>query len=155
MNTEESVNEAGSTESYNEIELDGEAWKERDNTTYTSILDIYGVPELFSENSTDFYHNNKNISNKKEQELIDYVLSDDFTDETKTNKDEELVEYIFSKEVSTSKVKEYSKDKEDYASMTLMAVVFVIFAFGLFMVRFNIKRQNRREKYGIEINMED
>ncbi len=155
MNTHDCITKSESTETTGGIELDGESWKEREDTTYTSLLDLYEVSDLFSEKITNLYENKKAEEVIYEQELMDYVVSGAVGVDNQIKKEDELIEYIFSQEINLSKVKEYDKGEYGYTTLLIMAGIFVIFAFGLFMVRFNIKRQNRREKYGIEINMED
>lgn len=155
MDTEDYIIESESTESEGGIELDGESWKERDDTTYTSLLDLYGVSDLFSEEVTVSYKHIEVEKDIKEQKLMDYVVSGEVVVNNRTSKDEELIDYIFSVEIDISKVKEYDKEEKGFGILITIVGLFVVLAFCLFMVRFNIKRQNRREKYGIEINMED
>ncbi|MDE6742355.1 MAG: hypothetical protein K2J95_00570 [Lachnospiraceae bacterium] len=58
------------------LTLDGEAWKNRDNTTYNSPLDINGVTDLFSQENTDHYNDRKQESYTEQQELAEYLFSE-------------------------------------------------------------------------------
>ena len=113
------------------------------------------MSDLFSEEVTISYKHIEVEKDIKEQKLMDYVVSGEVVVNNRTSKDEELIDYIFSEEIDISKVKEYDKEEKGFGILITIVGLFVVLAFCLFMVRFNIKRQNRREKYGIEINMED
>lgn len=141
----------GSTEQYDEqggLVLDGESWKNKDTTTYTSILDLYGVADLFSAEHTRLYEQ----KHMEEQELQEYIFSGTMPE--KDGEEEALIEYLFSDGVALSKVKDYNTQKEDYTLCLTLAAVLACLVFGMIMVRYSGKRKKRRENFATEINME-
>lgn len=131
--------------------LDGESWKNRDNTTYTSLLDMYGAPELFSSEKTNLYSEIKQVDILEQQNLVNYIFSGQMQVE---NEEENLIDYIFSKEIELSKVKNYNRDEDDYFLCFVMAEILGILIFIRLLAKFNAKRKKRREKYETEINLE-
>lgn len=141
-----------STEISGSMTFDGEAWKNRENITYTSILDIYNASDLFSSKSMEFYHESEQEKLVKQQEMVDYIFSDQLNTE---NSDEELINYIFSEEIELSKVKKYSRNENNYFICYILAIVLTVLVFVYLIMNFILRRKKRRGKYATEINMED
>lgn len=134
------------------LTLNGEAWKNREHTTYTSLLDKYGVPDLFSGQNTERYQRAGEEREAHWQELGEYIFSGRM--QTKTE-EENWTELIFSQEIRFSKVMDYSKGTEDYSVCFIMAqILFVLFFIYILMKR-NAGKRKKREAYADEINMED
>ncbi len=138
-------------ESSSSMTLDGESWKNRENTTYTSLLDMYGAPELFSFERTNLYYEIEQEDILEQQNLVNYIFSGQMKVE---DKEENLVDYIFSKEIELSKVKNYNRDANNYFLCFVMAEVLVVLIFIRLLIKFNAKRKKRREEYETEINLE-
>lgn len=137
------------------LKLDGEAWKEKDATAYTSILDLNGASDLFSQENTQIYEAKRNEEQIIQEELKEYI----FTDRQQEQENEaELVDYIFTREISLSKVKDYTADNTNDGSGTIYTAAAVLLAGVLFaaaLYRYNSGRKKRREKFATEINMEN
>lgn len=150
------VNNANETENALEenegLTLDGEAWKSKDSTTYTSVLDLYGASDLFSGEVTQLYEESYLQEQELQSNLKEYVFSGDMEQE----KDEHdvLVDYLFSEGVSLSKVKDYTTKQENYTFCLVLAMVLVGLIFAIVMLRYNSGRRKRRESFATEINME-
>ena len=54
--------------------LDGNSWKNKEIKTYTSILDLYGVSELFSEDSYKLYQESTEKDKELQGTLKEYIL---------------------------------------------------------------------------------
>lgn len=133
------------------LELNGEAWKNRDNTTYTSLLDMYEAADLFSDESMRLYQEQEEAQNTEQQELTEYIFSGKM--QTKSE-EENMVEYIFSEEIQLSKVRDYSRKEEDYSICFAMAELFFVMLFLYILMKVNAGRRKRREAHAVEINME-
>lgn len=133
------------------LELNGEAWKNRDNTTYTSLLDMYEAADLFSDESMRLYQEQEEKQNTEQQELTEYIFSGKM--QTKSE-EENMVEYIFSEEIQLSKVRDYSRKEEDYSICFAMAELFFVMLFLYILMKVNAGRRKRREAHAVEINME-
>ena len=133
------------------LELNGEAWKNRDITTYTSLLDMYEAADLFSDESMRLYQEQKEEKNAQQQELTEYIFSGQM--QTKSE-EENMVERIFSEEIQLSKVRDYSRKEEDYSICFVMAELFFVMLFLYILMKVNAGRRKRREAYAVEINVE-
>ncbi len=138
-------------ETSSSMTLDGESWKNRENATYTSLLDMYGAPKLFSSEKTNLYSEIKQEDILEQQNLVDYIFSGQMQ---VIDEEENLIDYIFSKEIELSKVKNYNKDENDYFLCFVMAEILIALIFIRLLVKFNAKRKKRREEYEAEINLE-
>lgn len=134
------------------LELNGEAWKDRDITTYTSILDMYGAADLFSDKTTQQYQEMQEAG-AMDQQLADYLFSGRMQEAGTT--DQELIDYIFTEELELTKVKNYNKDTNNYFLMLTMLGILVIMLFAMGLTEYNRRRRKRREKYAAEIDMEN
>lgn len=134
------------------LRLDGESWKNKDSTTYTSILDLYGVSDLFSQEMGQRYEKMQMEEQALQEELREYVFSGALRQE---KLDGELIDYIFSEPMSLSKVKEYTTEKETDALCLFLAAVLAGLLFGRMIFRYNRERKKRRENFAVEIDMED
>ncbi len=133
------------------LTLNGEAWKNRDNTTYNSLLDINGVTDLFSQESTDQYNDRKQESYTEQQELTEYLFSEQAETE---NMEENEADRIFSEEIRLSRSRDYSRNEEDYSICFVMAEIIFVLLFLYLLIRINAGRRKRREAHAAEINME-
>ncbi len=133
------------------LTLDGEAWKNRENTTYNSLLDINGVTDLFSQESTDQYNDRKQESCAEQRELTEYL----FSEQTETeNIEENEADMIFSEEIRLSRNRDYSRSEEDYSICFVMAEIIFVLLFLYILIKINAGRRKRREAHAAEINME-
>lgn len=149
--TENEDNEAATEES-GSMTFDGEAWKDREDVTYTSLLDMYSAENLFSSENMELYKESEQAKQAESQELIDYVFSGYLN--TGDN-DAELIDYIFSEKIELSNVKDYSRNENDYFVCYVMAAVLVALIFVCLLINFNSRRKIRRGKYATEIDLED
>lgn len=134
------------------LKLDGESWKNKDSTTYTSILDLYGAADLFSRGTTWQYEKIQLDERELQEELREYVFSKETWQE---NQDGELMEYIFSEAVTLSKVRDYATEKGKDTLCMILAAVLTGLIFGMIVFRYNGERKKRRENFAVEINMEN
>lgn len=131
--------------------LNGEAWKNRNNTTYTSLLDRYGVPDLFSGESMELYRKTEEEGRKEQRELTEYI----FSGRMQTGSEEEnMIELIFSQEIRFSKLRDYNRNEDDYSICFLMAEMLFVLVFIYVLIKINAGRRKRRESYAVEINLE-
>ena len=133
------------------LTLNGEAWKSRNQKTYTSLLDQYGVSDLFSARNTERYRELQQEKGTQHQELIEYVFSGRM--QTK-GEEEDLVELIFSKEIQFSRIRDYSRDEEDYSMCFVLAEFLFVLLFIYILMKINAGRRKRREPFAAEIDME-
>lgn len=145
METEEIYESSGS------LILDGESWKDRNNTTYTSLLDRYGVANLFSSESMELYQEMKEEKHARQQALTEYVFSGQM--QTK-GEEEDMVELVFSREIQFSKLRDYSRSEDDYTICFVMAEVLFVLIFLYILIKVNAYRKKRRESHAAEINLE-
>lgn len=145
METEEIYESSGS------LILDGESWKDRNNTTYTSLLDRYGVADLFSGKSMELYQEMKEEKHARQQALTEYVFSGQM--QTK-GEEEDMVELVFSREIQFSKLRDYSRSEDDYTICFVMAEVLFVLIFLYILIKVNAYRKKRRESHAAEINLE-
>lgn len=150
--TEEDQNVEAVSESSENLNLNGEAWKNRNNTTYTSLLDRYEAADLFSKKSMRLYQQLEEEKHTEQQELTEYIFSGQM--QTKSE-EENMVERIFAEEIQLSKVKDYSRNEDDYFICFVMAEVLFVLIFVYILMKINAGRRKRREAHAIEINMED
>lgn len=133
------------------LSLNGEAWKNREHTTYTSLLDQYGVPDLFSEQSTKLYQKVRQEREERQQEMSEYVFSGQM--QTKTE-ETDWADLIFSQEIQFSKVMDYGKSTEDYSACLILLEILFVLLFAYILLKRNAGKRKRREAYAAEINME-
>lgn len=145
---EEGESDAGTT---GILTLDGEAWKNRENTTYNSLLDINGVTDLFSQENTDQYNDRKQESYTEQQKLTEYLFSEQAETE---NAEENEADMIFSEEIRLSRSRDYSRSEEDYSICFVMAEIIFVLLFLYLLIKINAGRRKRREAHAAEINME-
>lgn len=150
--TEEGQDVEDVSETSGNMELNGEAWKNRNNTTYTSLLDRYEAADLFSDKSMRLYQQLEEKKNIEQQELTEYIFSGQM--QTKSE-EENLVERIFAEEIQLSKGRDYSRDEDDYSVCFVMAEVLFVLVFIFILMKINTGRRKRREAHAIKINMED
>lgn len=151
--TTEDTDAISSTEVSGSMTFDGEAWKNRDNVMYTSLLDMYGASDLFSSKSMEIYNKLGQEELAEQQELVNYIFSGRLN--TEDNNDEELINYVFSNEIEFSKTKDYGKNENDYFICYVMSAALVVLVFVCLLINFDVRRKKRREKYAAEINMEN
>lgn len=150
--TEEDQDVETVSETSGNLELNGEAWKNRNNTTYTSLLDRYEAADLFSDKSMRLYQRLEEKKNTEYQELTEYI----FSGQMQTKREEEnMVERIFAEEIQLSKVRDYSRDEDDYSICFVMAEILFVLVFIFILMKINTGRRKRREAHAIKINMED
>ena len=146
-------NEAGEAASgvTGNLTLNGEAWKSRNQKTYTSLLDQYGVSDLFSDRNTERYRELQQEKAAEHQELTEYVFSGRM--QTK-GEEEDLVELIFSEELQFSKTRDYSRGGEDYSICFVLAEFLFVLLFIYILMKINAGRKKRREPLAAETDME-
>lgn len=133
------------------LTLNGEAWKNRNNTTYTSLLDRYGVAALFSSESMELYQKMEEERRAEQQELAEYIFSGQM--QTKSE-EENMIERIFSQEIQFSKLRDYSRSEDDYSICYAMAEMLFVLVFIYILMKINADRKKRRESHAVEINLE-
>lgn len=133
------------------LTLNGEAWKNRDNTTYNSLLDINGVTDLFSQENTSRYQEIKQESYAERQELTEYL----FSEQANTgDMEENEADMIFSEEIRLSRSGDYSRSEDDYSICFAMAEIIFVLVFFYILMKINAGRRKRREAYADETDME-
>ncbi len=133
------------------LTLNGEAWKSRNQKTYTSLLDQYGVSDLFSDRNTELYRKLQQEKSAEYQELTEYIFSGQMQVE---DEEEDLVEIIFSQEIQFSKTRDYSRGEEDYSICFVLAEILFVMLFIYILMKVNAGRKKRRELFAAEIDME-
>lgn len=135
----------------NGLVFDGNSWKDKDSKTYTSILDLYGISEIFSEEKNNLYEKKKEEDRKLQGELEEYIFSD-FSSEERI--DDELTNYIFSEEIDTAKVKSYDTENKNNLLYIWGIGIIVAMIFIVILNKYNRNRKKRRVEFATEINME-
>lgn len=152
LTTEEYEEGEEISETSGSLTLNGEAWKNRDDITYNSLLDINGVTDLFSEESTNLYYDMKLESDAERMELTEYL----FTEQMKTeNAEEDTADMIFSEEIRLSRNRDYSRNEDDYSICFVMGEIIFVLIFLYILMKINAGRRKRREAHAVEINMEN
>lgn len=151
MKPEENRNTEAAYEPSGSLHLNGEAWKNRNNTTYTSLLDRYGAAELFSGESMKLYQEMEEAKHAQQQELTEYVFSGHM--QTKSE-EENVIEHIFSQEIRFSKLQDYSRKEDDYSICFIMAEILFVLVFLYILIKINANRKKRRESHAVEVNLE-
>lgn len=136
----------------NDLILDGEAWRERDQITYTSLLDKYGAADLFSGENMERYRQAKEGQDARAQELTEYLFSGQMQTE---NEEENMTELIFSKEIRFTKARDYNRAEEDHSLHFAMAELLLVLVFLSVWMRIRAAGKRRREADAAEIDMED
>lgn len=131
--------------------LDGVAWKNRNSTTYSSLLDRYGVADLFSGESMERYREMEEEKRAEQQELTEYVFSGQM--QTK-GAEENMVELVFSQELRFSKLRDYSRKEDDYFICYIMAEILFVLLFLCILMKIHTVRKKRRESHAVEVNLE-
>ena len=129
--------------------LNGEAWKNRGDTTYTSLLDMYGVSDLFSDESMRLYEQAKPDSISQQKELAEYLFSGRMQGQSADNN---IVEQIFSEEIQFSKVQRYSRNTNDYTVSILLAEILFVLVFLCILMKWNASRREKRKGHAAEID---
>lgn len=147
-------NEASNSESEGSgsMVLNGEAWKDRNQTTYTSLLDQYGVSDLFSYDSIRLYQKLEQEKHIRQQEVTKYVFSGRM--QVKEEEDD-MVERIFSEEIQLSRVRDYNKNEDDYSICFVLAEILFVLAFIYILIKINSGRRKKEETHAAEINLEN
>lgn len=146
METEEAV----PTE-HGEMNLNIDAWKEK-GEAYSSVLDIYGVPDLFSEERMEQYQKLQDEEKQQQEELIDYL----FSGVRKPEEDSStmVVEAIFSQELEFARNKNYTSGKKRNTAFSIFFTGMIALLFLLIILRYQMHRKAKRKKYVNEIDME-
>lgn len=129
--------------------LNGEAWKNRGDTTYTSLLDMYGASDLFSDKSMRLYEQSKPDSISERQDLAEYLFSGQMQS---SNADNDIVEQIFSEEMQFSKIQRYSRNTNDYTASIVLAEILFVLVFLCILMKWNASRREKRKEHAAEIN---
>lgn len=129
--------------------LNGEAWKNRGDTTYTSLLDMYGVSDLFSDESMRLYEQSKLDNISQQKELTEYLFSGRMQDKSADNN---IVEQIFSEEIQFSKVQRYNRNTNDYTVSILLAEILFVLVFLCILMKWNASRREKRKGHAAEID---
>lgn len=134
------------------LDLNGESWRDKDTTTYTSILDMYQTSDLFSEEKTEQY---SRISGAEamEQQWIDFLFSGQFSETSAM--DQEFVDYIFAEKLEFTALRDYSRTSDDFLAIGILSGILVMMLFLMGMLGYNGYRRKRRAAYAAEIDMED
>lgn len=134
------------------LDLNGEAWKNRNNTTYTSLLDRYSVADLFSDKSMELYQKMEEENRAEHQELTEYVFSGQLQAK---GEEENMIDCIFSQEIQFSKLRDYNKNEDDYSICIVMAEILFALVFICILMKIKAGRKKRREADAVEINLEN
>lgn len=134
------------------LELDGDAWKERGSRTYTSVLDRYGVADLFSEENMERYREIAEEERREDDALTEYLFSGQMSKEE--NGDAELVEQVFSQKLQISRVKERDRGQEDNSIYFVLAELLFVLVFLYILMKVNAARKKRREQHAVKVDME-
>ena len=112
---------------------------------------MYGVKDLFAAEKTDMYKENMERRKETDNALRDYI----FTKSEKEDFDNELADILFSKEIKISNTRNYNASSNSNVFLYVLFVLPAVMIFACIMVKFNIGRRKKREKYASEINMEN
>ena len=134
------------------LDLNGEAWKNRNNTTYTSLLDRYSVADLFSDESMELYQKMEEENRAEHQKLTEYVFSGQLQAK---DEEENMIDCIFSQELQFSKLRDYNKNEDDYSICYVMAEILFVLVFICALMKIKAGRKKRREADAVEINLEN
>ena len=134
------------------LDLNGEAWKNRNNTTYTSLLDRYSVADLFSDESMELYQKMEEENRAEHQKLTEYVFSGQLQAK---DEEENMIDCIFSQEIQFSKLRDYNKNEDDYSICYVMAEILFVLVFICALMKIKAGRKKRREADAVEINLEN
>lgn len=148
---EENREEGTVQETTGTLVLDGEAWKERGNKTYTSLLDRYEVADLFSEENTERCREMAEEERAKDGALTEYLFSGKMPEE---DDEADLVEQVFSEKMQLSRVKDNSREQEDNTIYFAMAELLFVLLFLYILTKISAVRKKRREQYAVEADME-
>lgn len=151
LTSEEYEEGEGDPETSGSLTLDGEAWRNRGDTTYNSLLDINGVTDLFSRESTDRYNERQQEAYTEQQDLAEYLFAGQTKPESAEGNEADM---IFSEEIRLSRSGDYSRSEEDYSICFVMAEIIFVLLFLYLLMKINAGRKKRREAYAAEINME-
>lgn len=134
------------------LNLNGEAWKNRNNKTYTSLLDRYSVEDLFSDENMELYQKMEEENHAEHQKLTEYVFSGQL--QTK-GEEENMIDCIFSQEIQFSKLRDYNKNEDDYSICFIMAEILFVLVFICIIMKIKASGKKRREANAVEINLEN
>ena len=150
--TEESRDVESTSETSESMTLNGEAWKNRGNTTYTSLLDRYDAADLFSNRSMNLYQEQKEQKHIQQEAMTEYIFSGQMQTQSK---EENMVERIFSEEIQLSRVRDYNKKEDDYSIYFILMEILFVLIFIYILMKVNAGRKKRREANAVKINMEN
>lgn len=152
MTAEDGQNAGSEAGASGNLTLNGEAWRGRDRITYTSLLDKYGVSDLFSGESMELYRQMKDEQSARTQALTEYIFSGRMQSE---NEEEDMAEIIFSEEIRLTRTGDYSRGEEDNSLYFVMAELLFVLIFICVLMRAGAARKKRRRADAVEIDMED
>ena len=148
---DESKEEEAVYEPSGNLVLDGEAWKKRGNTTYTSLLDRYGAADLFSDQNTERCREMEEEERLKDDALAEYL----FSGQMQAESDEaDLVEKVFSEEIRLSRVRDYNREQEDNSLYFVMGELLFVLVFFYVLMKISAARKKRRDSDAVKIDME-
>lgn len=151
MTAEEDRDTETGYETPGSLTLNGEAWKNRDNTTYTSLLDRYGVADLFSSKNMELYQEMKEEKLAGQRALTEYVFSGRMQT---MSEEKDVIDLVFSREIQFSKLRDYSRNEDDYTICFVMTEILFVLVFIYILIKINANRKKRRESHAVEINLE-
>ncbi len=134
------------------LTLDGTAWKNKSSVTYTSLLDLYDVGDLFTEEKTALYEEKRNREKAMQSELQDYVFVSTIED---SMEEKPLTEFLFSEKIELSKIQNYNTEKENSRISIVLMIIFAFLVFSIFLLEYSNRRKKRRKDFAVEINMEN
>ena len=134
------------------LELNGEAWRDRELKTYTAITDMYGASALFSEKVTNQYLEHQEAQSM-DPELTKFLFSGQMQDSNAM--DAELANYVFSEELKLTRVRNYNQDTESHLQVFLLSSILGVLLFSVAIFKYNQYRRKRRAAYATEIDMEN
>lgn len=132
--------------------LNGEAWKDRSRTTYTSLLDQYGAADLFSYDSIRLYRKQEQENRIRQQEITRYVFSGQMTAK---KEEDDIVEQVFSEEIQLSRVRDYNQREDDYSICFVLAEILFVLVFIYILIKINSRKRKKEEAHAAEINLEN
>lgn len=131
--------------------LNGEAWKNRGQTTYTSLLDRYGAAGLFSGESMESYQEVREKKRAGQQALAEYVFSGKMQAK---GEEDNVADLIFSQEVRFSKLRDYNRGEEGGTLFFVMGETLFVLAFLCALVKVNAGRRRRRGQHAVKVDVE-
>lgn len=131
--------------------LNGESWKNRGQTTYTSLLDRYGASGLFSGESMEAYQEIREKKGAGQQALTEYVFSGKMQAK---GEEGNVADLIFSQEIRFSKLRDYNRGEKDDATCFVMGEMLFVLAFLCALVKINAGRRKGRGQRAVKVDVE-